>query len=79
MTTTQNTAALAAHLIAKHGAHTALCDIADREFDFGGDFDALARAAGHDQTAKHVVNEMRAWSWTAEKFAAEMSAQTEAE
>ncbi len=55
---------LAADLIATHGADTALCDIADKHFAFGSDFDAFLKSAGYNETPRHVINGMNGWGLT---------------
>lgn len=48
------------NLIAKYG-NIELCQLPDAEFRLGGDFDGLARGAGH-ASGKSAANEHNAWN-----------------
>ena len=52
----------------KYSPATCLHEIPDREFDFGGDFDAVTKAAGYSETARFVLNVKCAWEWTVAEF-----------
>jgi len=49
--------------------HVPLCDLPDSEFQTGGRITDLCRAAGHDESGRVVVNNLRAWHMTAAEFA----------